>query len=230
MLKYNPELLKKKQKTQINKPKPENRTPSVQRRNKLLQLAMKNKRLLPDPQSFSGQGDTWQKTSTELKTKRNSTKHVVLHYIVNKLLPSGSASEAMGDSSQLALTKGHNFEASKMVSCLSIRADLEPHFHTFHSNMTSKCAAPKYIKIWSWQGNKVLPRGLNAVVMSYSEQQADLNWHHNIETPMSLCWKASTRAQLQTTFFYSSHEDRAAKEIHAGVPHFKKHTHELESI
>lgn len=57
--------------------------------------------------------------------------------------------------------------------------------------------------------------------MTYSEQQADLNWHHNTETLMSLHWKASARAQLQTTFFYSTH----SKEIHA-----KKRIHQLESI
>lgn len=85
----------------------------------------------------------------------------------------------------------------------------------------------KYTNIWSWQGSKVLPRGLSGVVMSYSEQQADLNWHHNTETPMSLHWKAWTRAQLQTTFFYSTHKDRASKEIHDGVPHSKKHTYKL---
>lgn len=84
--------------------------------------------------------------STDPETKRNPTKPVVLNYIVNKTLPhsSVSSSEAMGDSDgRQPLTKGHNFEASKMISCLSIRADLEPHFHTFHSNsnMTSKCVA-----------------------------------------------------------------------------------------
>lgn len=190
-LKYNPELQEKKIKIK-------NRTPSIQRRNKLVQLATETKPPLPQLKSFSGQGDTWQKMSTELKTKRNETKHVVLNYIDNKTLPPSSvySTEAMGDSSQLPLTKEHNFEASKMISGLSIRADLEPHFHTFHSNATTKCVASIQISD-PGKGTKYFPRSLNGIVMS--EQQADLNWH-NTETPMSLHWKAWTRAQLQTHF------------------------------
>lgn len=59
---------------------------------------MEKKPLLPDLKSFQGRV-TRQKMSTELETKRNPTKHVVLNYIVNKTLPhsSVSSSEAMGD-------------------------------------------------------------------------------------------------------------------------------------
>lgn len=129
---------KTKQKTKTT----ENRTPSVQRRNNLYNLQWKRNLYRWIPKAFQGRVTHDRKCLQSLKQKKTWTKHVVLNYIVNKILPLSSVSpEARGDSSQLPWTKGHSFEASKMVSCLSIRADLELNFHTFHSNTISKSVA-----------------------------------------------------------------------------------------
>lgn len=150
---------------------------------------------------------TQQKTSTELKTKRNWTKHVVLNYIVNKTLPPSSLTQfsvswSDGRLQSVAFdlrTQLWSFKDGFMSFHWSRLRTTFSYISQWQQHDFQVCG--KYTNIWSWQGNKVLLRGFNSIVMSYREQQADLNWHHNTKSPMSLHWKASTRAQLQTTFF-----------------------------
>lgn len=111
--------------------------------------------------------------STELETERTPAKRVVHNDIAKKTLGGPSSvcfSEETEGSSHLPLTEGHNFQSLKIVSCLPLRADSEPHFYTFHSNSNKTSKYTASIQIFEpWQGNTALPSGHNGAVMSYSE-------------------------------------------------------------
>lgn len=120
-LKYNPELQEKNpkqtnQKIELFQCREETNLYNLQWRRNLYCLISK---------ALQGRVTHDRKCVQSLKPKETEQ-----NYIVNKTDPpsSVSSSEAMGDSSQLPLTKGHSFEASRLVSYLSIKSRLRTKF------------------------------------------------------------------------------------------------------